>query len=402
MMIQSSTVSMSSERSYQKVESSVSMTATSRAEEAIRLDISDQSKSLLSQLQDGIMEKEKAEKEELAAKQEGQKNALFNLAERTKQTGQAAKAPVQTQEDLELAMLRRILESLRNRGKSYKEKQSMSVEERFRSFETQKANVTTLSFGIGGGLGSLSLSDGLVRSAGTATGGSTGSGRGQEWKIQTVTSSFFSEQEVTEYSTTGRVCTADGRELSFGVSVEMSRSFVKATESYQEGCYTMLVDPLVINLDCAVAEVKDMKFYFDLDADGEEEEISELGAGSGYLALDKNGDGVINDGSELFGTKSGDGFADLAAYDVDKNGWIDEADEVFSKLKIWTKDEQGENKLLDLKEAGVGAIYLGSADTRFSLNNEETNATNAVIRKTGVYLREDGTAGTVQHVDLAL
>lgn len=164
----------------------------------------------------------------------------------------------------------------------------------------------------------------------------------------------------------------------------------------------MLVDPLVINLDCAVAEVKDMKFYFDLDADGEEEEISELGAGSGYLALDKNGDGVINDGSELFGTKSGDGFADLAAYDVDKNGWIDEADEVFSKLKIWTKDEHGENKLLDLKEAGVGAIYLGSADTRFSLNNEETNATNAVIRKTGVYLREDGTAGTVQHVDLAL
>ena len=41
--------------------------------------------------------------------------------------------------------------------------------------------------------------------------------------------------------------------------------------------------------------------------------------GSGYLALDKNGDGTINDGSELFGTRNGDGFADLAQYDEDGN-----------------------------------------------------------------------------------
>ncbi|MBQ8547586.1 MAG: hypothetical protein IJ427_03720, partial [Lachnospiraceae bacterium] len=116
----------------------------------------------------------------------------------------------------------------------------------------------------------------------------------------------------------------------------------------------------------------------------------------------KNEDGTINDGSELFGTKSGDGFADLAAYDGDGNGWIDEADEVFSKLKIWTKDENGENLLLNLKEADVGAIYLGNANTQFSLNNAETNETNAIVRKTGVFLKESGTVGTVQHVDLVL
>ena len=77
---------------------------------------------------------------------------------------------------------------------------------------------------------------------------------------------------------------------------------------------------------------------FDIDADGEEESISYLQGGSGYLALDKNGDGVINDGSELFGTKSGDGFADLAEYDADGNGWIDENDPIFDKLLIWAKD----------------------------------------------------------------
>lgn len=42
------------------------------------------------------------------------------------------------------------------------------------------------------------------------------------------------------------------------------------------------------------------------------------------LSLDQNGNGEIDNGTELFGTKSGDGFADLARYDLDYNGWIDE------------------------------------------------------------------------------
>ncbi len=392
MMIQASSVSMSSERSYQKAESAVSLSVTSKAEDAVKLDLSDKSKGLLRQLQEGKLEKERAEKEELAANQKKQQKALLSLTERTQKTNQG-NALVQTQEDLEIKMLRRILESIRNRGKGGKERQ---LEESLQSFEARKADSISLQLGIGQSFGSLSVAGGAVKNT-----VSVGSGAGQEWKVQTVTSSFFFEQEVTEYSSVGKVCTADGREISFGISVEMSRSFVQETEAYTEGSYVM-VDPLVINLDNTIADVRDMKFYFDLDADGKEEEISELGAGSGFLALDKNGDGVINDGSELFGTKSGDGFAELAQHDEDGNGWIDEADAVFSQLKVWVKDEAGENKLLDLKEAGVGAIYLGNADTQFSLKQAETNATNAMIRKTGVYLREDGTAGTVQHVDLAL
>ena len=85
-----------------------------------------------------------------------------------------------------------------------------------------------------------------------------------------------------------------------------------------------------------------------------------------FLLLDRNEDGKINDGSELFGTKSGDGFRDLSEYDEDRNGWIDENDSVFSKLKVWTKDSEGNDKLLNLKQADVGAIYLGNIDTEFS------------------------------------
>ncbi len=128
---------------------------------------------------------------------------------------------------------------------------------------------------------------------------------------------------------------------------------------------------------------------------------SKLGAGSGFLALDKNGDGIINDGSELFGALTGNGFAELAKYDQDGNGWIDEADEIFNKLLIWQKDEQGNDVLRGLGAAGVGAIYLGSANTNFSLNSATDNHTNAVIRQTGMFLYENGESGTMQQVDFA-
>ena len=216
------------------------------------------------------------------------------------------------------------------------------------------------------------------------------------------------EQEDTSFSTVGTVRTKDGREINFNVNVNMSR---RCEEYYREELNVAqfaLYDPLVINLNTDVTELSDQTFYFDLDADGEEEEISML-KGSGYLALDKNGDGVINDGSELFGTKNGDGFADLARYDEDGNGWIDENDSIWSKLKIWCKDENGNDVLYKLSDKGVGAICLENVSTDFTMQGDRkaqdgtmnANATNAVIRKTGIFLYENGNIGTVQHVDMA-
>lgn len=214
-------------------------------------------------------------------------------------------------------------------------------------------------------------------------------------------STYLAEEEHTAYATTGTVVTADGREISFNLQFSMSRSFA----AYYEQTYATAVkeycDPLVINLDTNVAQVSDQKFFFDLDCDGVEDEISSLGAGSGFLALDVNGDGVINDGSELFGTQSGNGFADLAQYDVDHNGWIDEADPIWNQLLIWTKDENGQDQLYHLSDLGVGAIGLTNVATQFALNDSVDNTNNAMIRYTGVFLYENGDVSTVQHVDLA-
>ena len=221
------------------------------------------------------------------------------------------------------------------------------------------------------------------------------------YQVSTLTNEYYHrEEEHTTFATKGMVRTADGRELSFNLEFSMSRSFEEYYKETYETGFVSYCDPLVINLDTNIAQVSDQKFFFDLDQDGEEEEISTLKSGSGFLALDLNGDGKINDGGELFGTKSGDGFKDLAKYDSDGNGWIDEADEIWEKLLIWTKDEEGNDKLYHLSDLGVGAIGLGRVSTQFALNSEKDNQHNAMIRNTGIFLYENGTVSTVQHLDL--
>ena len=131
------------------------------------------------------------------------------------------------------------------------------------------------------------------------------SGQMQQMMAYSITAereTVYAESENTSFSTTGCVKTADGREISFNLEVLMSRNFVQYSKETVQNVASF-VDPLVINLNGNIAEVSDQKIYFDLDADGEEEAISRLCEDSGYLALDLNCDGKINDGSELFGTK---------------------------------------------------------------------------------------------------
>ena len=219
-------------------------------------------------------------------------------------------------------------------------------------------------------------------------------------KIHLIRENYYSESEETTFRSTGTVVCEDGRRIDFNINIGMSREF----ESYARENLAMtqapLCDPLVINLDGNVAEVSDQTFYFDIDADGQTDRINTLKKGSAFLALDKNGDGIINDGSELFGAKSGDGFADLARYDVDHNGWIDENDNVWKDLVVWTKDETGKDVKMSLAEAGVGAICLSRVGTQYSQTDAQNNA-KAMIRSTGVFLYENGNVGTVQHLDLA-
>lgn len=117
--------------------------------------------------------------------------------------------------------------------------------------------------------------------------------------------------------------------------------------------------------------------------------------------MDKNNDNKVNNGKELFGPQTGKGFQELSEYDSDNNGWIDENDDIFDKLRIWTKDSEGNDQLFALGQKGIGAIYLGNVDTSFDIK-DSLNQMNGRIQKTGLFLKECGTVGTIQHIDLAL
>lgn len=218
----------------------------------------------------------------------------------------------------------------------------------------------------------------------------------QQWGMSYTYSKTHYESEQTSFSATGTVNTADGKSISFTLGLNMSREYF-TQENFSLTAGAPKIDPLVINFSGTAAQLENTSFEFDINSDGTVDQLHQLSPGNGFLVYDKNKDGVVNDGSELFGPTTGNGFSELAAYDEDKNNWIDENDSIFTKLGVWQKTGETD-QLQSLKSAGVGAIFLGNAGTQFDLNTT-TNDSLGQIRNTGVYLKESGGAGVVQQVD---
>lgn len=226
----------------------------------------------------------------------------------------------------------------------------------------------------------------------------------QSWEMSLRKTDLHFEEEAVKFSSDGEVTTEDGRVINFSLDMSLNRSFLSRTE--QETMFHIwqervnLIDPLVISLNGKAPQLSDVRFDFDLNSDGITENVSFVAPGSGFLAFDKNNDNIINNGSELFGPGTGNGFEELAAFDEDQNNWIDENDAVFSKLSVWSKDENGEDKLMSLADAGVGAIALDYVATEFDMT-ESDNTLQGQLKSTGMFLFENGNAGLVHQIDLA-
>ena len=218
-------------------------------------------------------------------------------------------------------------------------------------------------------------------------------GREMSWHCKF--SETISESEKTTVCGSGKVKTCDGKEIDFNYAVNMAREF-KSEKVYEESGTVELRDPLVLSFDGKASELTDQRQSFDLDSDGKLESIPGLAASSGFLVFDRNGNGKADNGSELFGAKSGNGFSELAGFDSDHNGWIDESDPVFSQLAVWSGDSWS-----SLAGRGVGALYTAAVDAPFSLKNS-ANGLLGEIRSAGLYLNESGSVGSLQQVDLAV
>ncbi|PCI37769.1 MAG: hypothetical protein COB46_12920 [Rhodospirillaceae bacterium] len=160
-------------------------------------------------------------------------------------------------------------------------------------------------------------------------------------------------------------------------------------------------DPFVLDLDGDGIELMALDsvnpLYFDIDADLFQESVGWVGPDDGLLAMDLNGNGKIDDITELFGDATTNAFDDLALLDSNGDGVISNLDAEFSNLKVWQDlnsngtTEAGE--LQSLTAAGISSISLSATTSNTEINGN-------VVTRTGSFTRTDGTTGTAASVDL--
>ncbi len=103
--------------------------------------------------------------------------------------------------------------------------------------------------------------------------------------------------------------------------------------------------PLILDLDGDGIETTGVKdgAYFDHAGDGFSEQTGWVGANDGLLVYDRNGNGRIESGAELFGDNTllvdgnhaANGFEALAELDDNQDGKIDAQDAAFANLRVW-------------------------------------------------------------------
>ena len=175
------------------------------------------------------------------------------------------------------------------------------------------------------------------------------------------------------------------RSFFIEVRIEMVRFDLTITQQQQQQS-----DPLVLDLDGDGIELTDVTSgrRFDINADGRTDTTSFVMGGDAFLALDRNRNGIIDDGRELFGDQNGatDGFAELRRYDDNSDGTIDANDTIYEQLRLFSG-----TSLRTLASAGIAAI-----STRMTPGGAAI-AGNPVLGS-ATFTRTDGTAGTVAGV----
>ena len=168
-------------------------------------------------------------------------------------------------------------------------------------------------------------------------------------------------------------------------------------------------DPLALDLDGDGIETlgADGTVVFDHDGDGVKTGTGWVGADDAFLALDRNGNGSIDTGAELFGVDTVktdgslavDGFDALRDLDANGDGVFDTRDSEFANVRVWRdRDRDGVSdpgELSSLTDAGILSIDLNAAHNNVDLGNGN------VQTATAAHLTTAGEAGTTGNLDLA-
>jgi Ca2+-binding RTX toxin-like protein len=125
------------------------------------------------------------------------------------------------------------------------------------------------------------------------------------------------------------------------------------------------------------ADIAESHVYFDLNSDGFAERTGWASAADGFLALDLNGNGKIDNGSELFGSSTQDGFTALRSLDTNGDNQITSADTNYADLVIWQDRNQNgvsdAGELSTLADRSIVSIRLDASPST------EARAGNSVL-----------------------
>ena len=167
-----------------------------------------------------------------------------------------------------------------------------------------------------------------------------------------------------------------------------------------------LSSPLILDLDGDGVETISINAgaNFDHDGNGFAEATGWVGDDDGLLVFDRNGNGRIDNGSELFGNSTFlvggspavNGFEALADFDSNNDGRVDAADVAFSSLRVWKDANRNgvtdAGELLTLSQAGVASISTTYLDTAFIDEHRNYHL------QSGSFTRTNGTSGGVSDV----
>ena len=153
--------------------------------------------------------------------------------------------------------------------------------------------------------------------------------------------------------------------------------------------------PLVLDMDgdgIELIALSDSQAMFDLDNDNFAQHTGWVAPDDALLAIDRNGNGRIDDIDEVFGSGTVDGFTELAALDSNGDGTIDASDARFGDLLLW-RDKNGNgwseaDELQGLAEGGVESIALNATES-------DTTLAGHRISHTSSFTRTDGTTATI-------
>ena len=165
--------------------------------------------------------------------------------------------------------------------------------------------------------------------------------------------------------------------------------------------------PLVLDLDGDGIETTPigLQSHFDFAGDGFREMTSWIGSDDGFLAIDRNSNGRIDDASELFGSNPTDfielrrgsgGMASLSLLDSNHDGAINSADAQFADLLIW-RDLDGDGYSDDGELAGLGNQGITEIDLDY-LNVAKESLGDGFVTERSTFTRSDGSIGEVADV----